>query len=209
MSVVKEGWEQGVAEVLLMVDQLIRKVSGGLSSWSSNVLGAWEKQRKMLRRELELCRRGPLSSEGVAKEAITRFKLEQIEEQIDIYWKQRSHTKWLEKGDRKTKFFHAACSKRKRRNRIGRLQDGVGGWVEGEVEKRDFITNFFLQLFQSNVQGDVHRLLQSIEPCVMPIMNDDPMAEFTEEEIKVALDSIGDMKAPGPDGMPAIFYKHF
>ena len=153
MSVVKEGWEQGVAEVLLMVDQLIRKVSGGLSSWSSNVLGAWEKQRKMLRRELELCRRRPLSNEGVAKEAITRFKLEQIEEQIDIYWKQRSHTKWLEKGDRKTKFFHAACSKRKRRNRIGRLQDGVGGWVEGEVEKQDFITNYFLQLFTSNVNG--------------------------------------------------------
>ena len=43
----------------------------------------------------------------------------------------------------------------------------------------------------------------------MPIMNDYLMAEFTKEEIKVALDSIGDMKAPGPDGMPAIFYKHF
>ena len=25
----------------------------------------------------------------------------------------------------------------------------------------------------------------------------------------MALDSIGDMKALGPDGMPAIFYKHF
>ena len=78
-----------------------------------------------------------------AKEA-TRFKLDKIEEQIDIYWKQRSHTKWLEKGDRNTKFFHATCSERKRRNRIERLQDAVGGWVEGEVEKQDIITNLFL-----------------------------------------------------------------
>ena len=54
--------------------------------------------------------------------------------------------------------------------------------MEGEVEKQDFITNFFLQLFHSNVQGDVHRLLQTVEPCVMPIMNDDLMAEFTEKK---------------------------
>jgi len=32
---------------------------------------------------------------------------------------------------------------------------------------------------------------------------------FTGEEIKGALDSIGDLKAPGPDGMPTIFYKRF
>uniref|UniRef100_A0A8I6YTV5 Reverse transcriptase domain-containing protein n=1 Tax=Hordeum vulgare subsp. vulgare TaxID=112509 RepID=A0A8I6YTV5_HORVV len=31
--------------------------------------------------------------------------------------------------------------------------------------------------------------------------------EFTREEIKAALDHIGDLKAPGPDGMPAIVYK--
>jgi hypothetical protein len=34
-------------------------------------------------------------------------------------------------------------------------------------------------------------------------------AEFTREEIKAALDRIGDLKAPGADGMPTIFYKHF
>jgi hypothetical protein len=67
----------------------------------------------------------------VAREAAVRFQIDKIEEQIDIYWKQRSHTKWLEKGDRNTKFFHAACSERRRRNRIGRLQNGVGvGWKE-------------------------------------------------------------------------------
>jgi hypothetical protein len=40
-------------------------------------------------------------------------------------------------------------------------------------------------------------------------MNTSLTREFMEEEVKGALDSIGDLKAPGPDGMPAIFYKRF
>lgn len=33
------------------------------------------------------------------------------------------------------------------------------------------------------------------------------MAEFTPHKVKAALDSIVDMKAPGPDGVPSIFFK--
>jgi hypothetical protein len=39
-------------------------------------------------------------------------------------------------------------------------------------------------------------------------MNEFLLKEFSEEEVKSALDSIGDFKAPGPDGMPSIFYKN-
>lgn len=81
--------------------------------------------------------------EEVAREAVLRFKLDKIEEQIDIYWRQCVHTKWLQQGDRNTKFSHAACSERKRRNFVGKLKNGVGGWIEGEEEKQIFITNYF------------------------------------------------------------------
>jgi hypothetical protein len=40
-------------------------------------------------------------------------------------------------------------------------------------------------------------------------MNEALMKEFSCEEIKEALNSIGDLKAPGPDGMPSVFYKNF
>jgi hypothetical protein len=40
-------------------------------------------------------------------------------------------------------------------------------------------------------------------------MNNMLLREFTKEEVKDALNCIGDLKAPGPDGMPAIFYKIF
>ena len=208
-EVVREGWELGVAEGLTRVNQLVGRVAGNLSVWSSNVLGVWEKRRKKLKKELECCRRRSLSDDVVTREAVLRFQIDKVEEQIDIYWKQRSHTRRLEKGDRNTKFFHAACSDRRRRNRIGPLQNGEGGLVEDEVEKQVFITNYFMQLFTSNVNGDVQQLLQAVQPRVTPAMNEQLMEDFTDEEIKEALDSIGDLKAPGPDGMAAIFYKKF
>lgn len=40
-------------------------------------------------------------------------------------------------------------------------------------------------------------------------MNEALLAPYTAEEVKNALFSIGDLKAPGPDGLHAIFYKKF
>jgi hypothetical protein len=115
----------------------------------------------------------------------------------------------LQKGDRNTKFFHSWCSERKRRNKIGRLRKEDGGWVEDEVEKQEFISNHFVQLFRSGAMGDTHQLLQAVSPRVSEEMNNALMSPFSAEEVKKALDSIGDLKAPGPDSMPAIFYKKF
>jgi hypothetical protein len=41
----------------------------------------------------------------VTKEAVLHFKVDRLEEQIDIYWKQRAHVNWLMKGDRNMTFF--------------------------------------------------------------------------------------------------------
>jgi hypothetical protein len=40
-------------------------------------------------------------------------------------------------------------------------------------------------------------------------MNEKLLAPFSAEDVKKAAFSIGDYKAPGPDGLHAIFYKKF
>jgi hypothetical protein len=55
--------------------------------------------------------------------------------------------------------------------------------------------------------AQVHRVLDVASPRVTPQMNEFLTAEYTEKEIKDALDDMGDLKAPGADGMPTIFYK--
>ena len=201
----KDALEQGEGSVV----GALKAVAGGLKNWSSNILGDLEKRAKKLKKELEFCRKREITKEQVAREGVLRYRLEKVEEQIDVYWRQRAHVRWLKEGDRNTAFFHAACSERRRCNKIGRIQKDDGSWVEEEEEKKAFIANYFLNLFRSDVQGDSQQILDTVERKVTSTMNEMLLAPFTEVDIKEALDSIGDLKAPGPDGMPAIFYKNF
>lgn len=73
------------------------------------MLGDLEKGIKKMKVDLEKCRKGSLSRESVAREEVLRFKLYRLEDQLDAYWRQRAHVKWLEKGDRNMGFFHATC----------------------------------------------------------------------------------------------------
>jgi hypothetical protein len=57
---------------------------------------------------------------------------------------------WLRFGDCNMTYFHNACSTRRRKNRIGLLLRDDGSWVEGEEEKKSFISNYFTQLFRSS-----------------------------------------------------------
>lgn len=89
----------------MKVEDAIRSIATRLQDWSVNVLGDLEKRLKKAKAELEGCRRRSISQEDVTKEAVLHFKVDRLEEQIDIYWKQRSHVNWLMKGDRNMAFF--------------------------------------------------------------------------------------------------------
>jgi hypothetical protein len=84
-----------------------------------------------------------------------------------------------------------------------------GGVVESEEELGPFISNFYKILFMSSAGPVDNKLLEHIPQTVTPEMNEKLTRPFTGQEVKEALDSIGDLKAPGPDGMPAVFYKKF
>ena len=52
-------------------------------------------------------------------------------------------------------------------------------------------------------------LVGKVIPRVTTEMNEEMMKPYSAEEVKKSLFSIGDMKAPGPDGLHAIFFKRF
>lgn len=57
--------------------------------------------------------------------------------------------------------------------------------------------------------GSHYEEVLQLHPRITQEMNADLTEEFSDDEIKRALDDIGDLKAPGPDGMPSLFYKQF
>ena len=87
---------------------------------------------------MEECRRRVIGPDQVVREEVLRFKLERLENQVDMYWRQRAHVRWLQERDRNTSFFHDVCKERRKRNRIGKLRKDDGSWVEGEEEKKNF-----------------------------------------------------------------------
>ena len=65
----------------------------------------------------------------------------------------------------------------------------------------------FQDLFSTSNPHRIPELIDKVQPRLTTAMNDMLAAEFTREEVKAALDHIGDLKAPGPDSMPAVVFK--
>lgn len=104
-KVIEDAWGEGVSSVGSLGDQL-RAVAASLRDWSKNILGDLEKRLRKAKKELEKWRRAPISDLAVGREAVWSFKVDGLEEQIDLYWRQRAHVNWLRFGDRNTKYFH-------------------------------------------------------------------------------------------------------
>ena len=89
------------------------------------------------------------------------------------------------------------------------LIDDQGIRHEDIGEMNEMVRDYFSQLFTSEVQAVNEEVLADVKCRVTTNMNQLLMAPFSREEVKKALFSIGDLKAPGSDGLHAIFFKRF
>jgi hypothetical protein len=168
-----------------------------------------EKRLRKAQRELEEAMSGQLTDENEAKAKEMANLIEILLEQEEVYWSQRSRANWIRYGDRNTNFFHNFASARRKKNFIVKLKDGNNNWVEGTNDLKPLVLNYFTDLFTSEVQETDPAVLEKIQPRVTDFMNENLDAPFTAEDVRKAAFSIGDYKAPGPDGLHAIFYKQF
>ena len=71
------------------------------------------------------------------------------------------------------------------------------------------IVNYFANLFTSEIEETDPGFLDQVTPRVTNEMNAKLLAPFVEKDVKQTVFSIGDLKAPGPDGLHVLFYKKF
>ena len=134
--------------------------------------------------------------------------IENLLDQEEIFWLQRGRANWLMHGDRNTSFFHNAATARKKRNNIKKLLDDTGVWRQ-DTELKDHITEYFKKLFTSEIEQPNQDVLSLVKRRVSTEMNNALLSPYTADDVRKALFDIGDLKAPGPDGLHAIFYKRF
>ncbi|XP_048611438.1 uncharacterized protein LOC125585795 [Brassica napus] len=137
------------------------------------------------------------------KELSTALKAE------EMFWRQKSRVLWLRECDRNSKYFHALVKQRRAKNRITQLLDENGNVVEDEEGLVAIATIYFRQIFESSNPEDIAEALSEISPTITGAINEDLTAPVTEWEVKLALFAMHPEKAPGPDGMTALFYHQF
>ena len=68
--------------------------------------------------------------------------------------------------------------------------------------------DYFEELFTTTSPSGFEEFLSEVTPCITPQMNQRLMRIATEEEVREALFMMHPEKAPGPDGMTALFFQH-
>lgn len=185
-----------------------RAVHMDLHTWDRDTLRGPKRRINKLKKELEKLKRGPINTESQARQKEILVLVENLLEQEEIYRVQRGRANWLLHGDRNTSFFHNAVTARKKRNQIKKLLDENGVWVQ-DREMKNHIMAYFSRLFTSEVNQLDPMVLSLVKRKVTNEMNNALLAPYTAEEVRKALFDIGDLKAPGPDGLHDIFYKRF
>ncbi|KAK3218544.1 hypothetical protein Dsin_012514 [Dipteronia sinensis] len=127
------------------------------------------------------------------------------------YWKQRARVEWLKQDDKNTRFFHSKASSRKAINRISGLQDENGNWKENKHELKEIIGNYFQKLFTSSGpnQQDLEDVLVGVKQKLSRQGSRFLDTKFLAEEVSKAVFDMKPTKAPGLDGLPAVFYQKF
>lgn len=93
----------------------------------------------------------------LVKEAIAATKRRE-----EMFWWARSQIKWLNYGDKNSKFFHATTVQRRARNCIVIIQDRVGNWLSNEEDIKNLIQDHFTCFFAANDPSNYSHIIDLI-----------------------------------------------
>ena len=122
------------------------------------------------------------------------------------WWRQKSRCKWLIEGDKNTGFFHKHAEARKNHNNVNEIQthDRVINQFE---EIKSEASRHFNELFKDQPVVIDAELLSLTPRMVTNIDNKNLKELITMDEVKKAIDSMEEDRAPGPDGYNVNFIK--
>ncbi|XP_026459086.1 uncharacterized protein LOC113359710 [Papaver somniferum] len=123
------------------------------------------------------------------------------------YYEQRSKFKWIPNMDKNTRVFHMSVMQRKKKNQIDALKLPNGTWITEANEIIYYLVNHFTCLFKKDPEEDRYHIQLQAEAQIYRSCNNTISLVPSKEEVWNTIRRMKSLKAPGPDGMPALFYK--
>lgn len=125
----------------------------------------------------------------------------------------RSRAKWIEEGEKSTKYFFNLERQNISNNTIKRLKKDDGSYTQSATEILDEQYTFYKTLYQKDdiSEQDMHDYLQSSNDHQSLNDKDKQLLEgkVMVQECKYAINQMKTNKSPGGDGIPIEFYKVF
>ncbi|KAE8806951.1 putative NOT transcription complex subunit VIP2 [Hordeum vulgare] len=127
-----------------------------------------------------------------------------------LFWQRRGGQNWLLKGDANTAYFQAIANGHRRKCVIPFLWDG-DVLLESPKDISSHIYSFYKELFSAASRGGASLCEDFWPPAdqVSDAENTELTLPFSPEEVGQAIASIKACSAPGPDGLPVIFFQRF
>ncbi|XP_047943132.1 uncharacterized protein LOC125189963 [Salvia hispanica] len=104
----------------------------------------------------------------VELEAELKQELDKILLREESLWHQKSRSEWLHLGDRNTSFFHLRTIRRRKRNRIKKLQNELGEWIDDQNLLKAMAVSFYERLYD---EDELHRPLYVHRGLFPPLSN--------------------------------------
>ena len=124
----------------------------------------------------------------------------------NLMWRQWAKAFWLVDGDENSRDFHTRATQRHCKNKILGVKDSSSAWIAQPEGIAKTFTTYYQHLFESD---NPTLGLNSMVKVVTNDMNAQLSQEFMAWEVEVALKHMAPLKAPGPDGMPPLFYQNY